>query len=205
MFVENYERSMALQDPDEREHESMQLKCLSLCGLNLHTLITHPQRPIIDFQNLESLNLESCEGLDEAIPILTSVVTTTGSEGLLRLRSFTLRYEKCDAPFLDNLGLFLISINQLENPHVLLEGCSSLPILYDILMYHGKTLRSLVWDYRTKPRQEMVDDSMLLDDDYGGLRNISKFCPNLTALGITLSWFDLKRPGYYRNKVSARV
>ena len=170
----------------------LRLKSFSLCGFDLHSLIRDNSGLVVDFKNLDRLTLESCGGLEDAFPMLLEPdVAQRGTLSTICLNTFILREENITGNFMVQLEKFLLSLKPLRTLHVLLEGESDIQILPSILVLHGKTLRSLVWDMRTDPRNKMYVETSNSMSAYHNIRVVAKYCTRLEALGIQLAWKEL--------------
>lgn len=170
------------------------LENLSLCGLDLHMLAKGPTQPNIDLAKLSVLTLESCVGLDEAFPLLAGPGSSQQeTKSFLRLHTFILRHENVTQAFHHVLKDFLVTLKPLTSLHVLLQG-SGVPVGFaDILMVHGKSLCTLVWETRCKARTTPEAETSFISKEYRQLKNIAKTCPRLRALGISLDWKAMAR------------
>ena len=193
------------QDLNEPSTPVVRLESLSLVGLDLHAFANGSIAPVIDFNSLSILKLESCACLEAAFPLLTG----SGSgkrkvKSALRLHTLAIRHESTVNDFLRQLEIFLLSLKPLTHLHVLLEGHFTSDIeMQKILRVHGKLLRSLVWDERTEPRNGVRKQCALFPSEFENLELIAKHCPGLTALGISLDWKDLARSEENHKKVRA--
>ncbi|KAF6228965.1 hypothetical protein HO133_007077 [Letharia lupina] len=173
----------------------VRLDSLSLVGLNLFYFAKGWIEPVNDFTSLSMLTLESCACVEAAFPLLMAVEAgRRKAKSALRLHTFAIRHENTSDEFLQGLESFLLSLKPLTNLHVLLEGCYERDIeMGKVLKLHGKCLRSLVWQQRTRPRSNMLADTSLFPDDYEELKLVAKYCTGLKALGISLDWADIAR------------
>lgn len=169
---------------DEQADPNLRLESLHLCGFDLNMLVEDLDEPMIDFNNLGTLVLESCAGLDEALGLLMGAeVAPSETLGALRLHSFVIRHENATDDFMLELEAFLVSLKPLTKLHALLEGDQQLANLPKVLKVHGKTLGSLIWDQRTGPRKVIEEDTSIFPNDIAHLRAIAKYCTNLKSLG----------------------
>ena len=167
----------------------MHLKSLSLCGLDLDSILTNSSYFSIDFNALQSLTLESCAGLEHALPKLMGPdVVHHETLGALRLETFILRHECPYTFFAQALETFLLSLRPLKTLHILLENPSQACLPFESLKHHGKTLQSLIWDERRSPRSDVSADTSRIPDKFFHLKYIARYCTKLRALGITLDW-----------------
>ena len=56
-----------------------------------------------------------------------------------------------------------------------------------VLEKHGKSLQTLVWDDRRRPRKDTNEDTSLFLRG-NNLNLIAQKCPNLRALGLSMRW-----------------
>lgn len=184
-------REMAKEELIAFERDMMRmfsLETLGLYGLNFADVVEGALGFQIDFDSMTSLRLESCSGLNEAFTILmghdASQIATLST---LQLTSFFLRHESVDQTFTQHLTTFLTSFTGLNHLGLLLEGHTQAMSRAPILEKHGKTLHTLVWDERRGPRKETnTVTSLHLKDN--NLNLISKKCPNLQTLGLSMRW-----------------
>jgi len=199
-FIKKLEYEFATLD--ESAVPTMQLKSLSLCGLDLSMLVKDFLKPGIDFNNLDSLTLESCTELNRAFPMLIGARGIPhNTVGPLRLRTFVLRHENPNQEFMIDLEIFLLSLRPLNSLHILLQGLGPCPSLESVLKFHGKALLSLIWDHRFKARTTASISTTTRYGSFDHMRWIAKYCVRLQALGITLDWETLSRSDEYHNKV----
>ena len=175
------------------------LESLSLIGLDLHTFADR----LVDFNCLGMLTLESCCGLEEALPLLLgSKDGSLKAKSALGLHTLAIRHESAGDEFTRVFETFLLSLKPLAHLHVLLEGPSSHDIrLRKVLQVHGKSLRSLLWDERIRPRRDASEDNQVLSLDHEDLEIIARHCLGLKALGISLDWVDITGSGKHHRKV----
>ena len=171
----------------------VRLKSLSLIGHDLYAFAKGLVEPEIDFNCLSILTLESCENLEAAFPLLGGLGDgRRKTKSALGLHTLAIRHENTSDDFLQGLEDFLVSLKPLAHLHVLLEGDYDGTIkMRKVLRVHGKSLRSLVWDERTGPRRDVHGDTTTFPDDHENLETVSKHCPGLKALGISLDWSDI--------------
>lgn len=172
-----------------RENKRMlSLETLGLYGLNFENVIGEALGFEIDFASMTSLRLESCSGLYEAFGFFMGYYVQSARLCSFKLKTFFVRHEAGGPGFAQLLTDFLTSFTGLEHLGLLLEGQSNAMSKAPILEMHGKTLKTLVWDERTKARKDTKKDtsSKRLKDNNLGL--ISLKCPNLRALGLALGW-----------------
>ena len=181
----------------------VRLESLSLIGLDLHTFVDGLIEPKFDFNCLGMLTLESCCGLEEALPLLLGPKDgTRKAKSALWLHTLAIRHESAGAEFTRVFENFLLSLKPLTHLHVLLEG----PCTYDIqlrkvLQVHGKSLRSLVWDERMGPRRDASEDNYVFSPGDEDLETVARHCPGLKALGISLDWVDMTGSRKHHKKV----
>ena len=188
----------------ERSAPVMQLESLSLIGHDLPAFVSGMVEPTVDFNSLSMLTLESCVGLEVAFPWLMG--TGGGSrkaKSALRLHTLAIRHENVSNEFLQSLEDLLRSLRPLAQLHVLLEGEYDGTIeLCKVLRVHGKSLRSLIWDERSGPRRDVSVDNTIAPMNHKNLEIVSKHCPGLKALGISLDWMDIAGFKEYHKKVN---
>lgn len=169
---------------------TLRLDSLSLCGFDVSVIVQELPAPLVDFNNLSSLVIQSCSGLNEALRMLMGTNTARRKTmGALQLRTLIIRHEDVDDAFMPIPKAFLMSLCPLTTLHVLLEGRSDIEILEESLEPHGKSLESLVWDERYVPRSHIQVDTCWAEKLT--LRHIAKHCIKLKALGIPLCWQEL--------------
>ena len=203
IFRENFQKKLAALN--KLSTVLVRLESLSLIGLDLHAFADGLSEPEFDFNSLGMLTLESCCGLEEALPLLMGPKDgTRKAKSAFGLHTLAIRHENAGAEFTRVLEKFLLSLKPLTHLHVLLEG--SCTRSYDIelrkvLQVHGKSLRSLLWDERTGPRHDASEDNRIFTLDHVDLEFIARHCPGLKALGISLDWMDVTGSGKHHKKV----
>lgn len=185
-------REMAREELTAFERDMMlmfSLETLGLYGLNFVNVVEGALGLQIAFDNMTSLRLESCSGLNEAFTILmghdASQNTTLSA---FQLRSFFVRHEGVNQTFTQQLTAFLTSFMGLKHLVLLLEGHIQAMSKAPILKKHGKTLRTLVWDERRRPRKDTIEDTAVFTRGNNNLNLIAYECPNLKALGLSVRW-----------------
>ena len=170
----------------------MRLKSLSLCGFDLDSILTKSSYFGINFNSLRSLTLESCAGVELALPKLMGPgVVCRDTLGALQLEAFVLRHESPAENFPQVLETFLLSLRPLKTLHILLEDLCQAYFPYKALNHHGKALQSLIWNNRIT-RDAILNDT--LPNKFSHLKYIARHCTRLKALGITLDWEALASP-----------
>ena len=165
-----------------------------LCLESLHLIcieITAKSLPIFDFNNLSSLRLESCISISGTFSLLNAHGSERASQWVPKLKTFHLRYEVSTTSFHANLKDFLMSFSGLVHLSLLLEGPDPVTTLTPFLQNHGATLRTLVWDQRSEPRDSMsqpTDNLTISNENYAS--EIAECCPNLRELGLVTSWIS---------------
>ena len=179
------ERIAALEEPST---PVVQLESLSIVGLDLLPFVNGSTKPVIDFNSLSVLTIESCSGLSQALRTLMKSGAESGKA--LGLHTLKIRHENTSDKLLMRLELFLLSLRPLAHLHVLLEGSydESVFKMQKVLQFHGTCLRSLVWDGRTGPRNDTGPDTACFGNPYENLELIAQYCPGLRALGISIYW-----------------
>ena len=182
------ERLAALNEPST---PVVRLESLSIIGLDLLPFVNGSTKPIIDFNSLSVLTIESCSGLLQALrTLMNSGVGSGNAKNALGLHTLKIRHEATSDESMIGLERFLLSLRPLAHLHVLLEGH------YDergfsmqkVLQVHGTRLRSFVWDGRTGPRNDTGSDTACFGNPYENLKLIAQCCPGLRALGISIHW-----------------
>ena len=165
---------------------------LRLTSFDLDPTLLRAMGPFIDFSKLVSLRLESCASLNNGLAGLKSTTS------LSCLRSLTIRTELVSDGTWPSLEAFICSLIGLTDLCLLMEGDFEDLELENILKRHGQTLRSLVVDTRTGPRLNTAESTSVQpqkDDTESYITDISKHCPGLVELGITLDWQAVISPG----------
>lgn len=179
----------ALPASEREAMPKLSLKTLGLYGLNLENIVGGAIGLEIDFNSLTTLRLGSCSGLNQAFARLMG---DNGSQNAssLKLMTFVVRYENGDQAFAQHLTAFLTSFAGLRHLVVLLDGQSQTMRKEPILEMHGKTLQSLVWEERTRPRKDAKKETSLsLKNSTLGL--ISMKCRSLRVLGLAMRWDEI--------------
>ena len=179
----------------------VRLESLSLIGFDL-LIFAGLSGLEFDFNCLGMLTLESCSGLEKALPLLMGPKSgTRKAKSALGLHTLAIRHENAGADFNRVFEKFLLSLKPLTHLHVLLEGhCDYNVNFRKILQVHGKSLQSLLWDERAGPRRDVSEDNVF-SLDHEDLEMIAGHCPGLKALGISLDWVAITGPGDYHKKV----
>ncbi|KAL8707116.1 MAG: hypothetical protein Q9225_007822 [Loekoesia sp. 1 TL-2023] len=177
------------------------LTMLEFKGINVSKLIK-PGFHLQNWRYLKSLTLESCYGLEQVFSFL---VDEKNEQGLslrsdLRLHSFHLRHESCSQQFKVQLLDFLSSISGLVDLSILLETNDQQQGFQKVLETHGRSLKTLVWDERTRMRDDYISQEGYKLPSYQQLDSIAKYCPNLVELGVLLEWRALVGPSGYRQR-----
>ena len=167
---------------------TLSLETLGLYGLNFDDVVIGALGFKIDFGSMTNLRLESCSGLNEAFALLMgNDVPQNATLSWLKLTSFFVRHEDPGQAFAQYLAAFLTSFTGLKHLGLLLEGKSQAMSKAPILEMHGKTLQTLIWDERERPRKDTKTDTSSVSRG-DNLELISRKCPNLTALGLSVLW-----------------
>lgn len=161
----------------------LSLESLTLCGFDFDSVVRGEVGLDIDFSNLASLTLESCDGLSQALDLLGGQ-RDSPKLALGALKDFFLRLEEP----VPGLETFLTSIRGLVSLQVLIDGASAAQNIKPILKVHGESLRTLVWDERRGRRTKLGLSTSLLPFKFGNLKVISHFCRFLQVLAIPLDW-----------------
>lgn len=180
-------------DMDVANIPLLTLTTLDFKGLNVRKLI-RPRFLFQDWGLLKSLTLESCYEVEQA---LDDFAYERNKQGLplasdLRLHSFHIRHESSSQPFRTRLLGFLSSFRGLVNLSVLLETSDKPLGFEDILVSHGESLKTLVWEERTGRRETFIPPKGYKLPPTKQLREIAQHCPNLVELGVLLDWSNLK-------------
>ncbi|KAI4117080.1 MAG: hypothetical protein LQ345_002600 [Seirophora villosa] len=167
------------------------VNAFELKGLDFSEII-NPHSVFLDLPSLTSLKLESCVGLDRAFEVLAAGKNSKGclSRSELRLRSFHIRQESSSPRLVAHLLIFLGAITGLTHLSVLLEGTALSPAheVTWVLIAHGKSLRSLVWDERLVRRTWYIPPREDIPTPHIQLETIAEYCPYLVELGILMDW-----------------
>ena len=180
--------------PDRLIHLS--LDSLTLCGLNFEKVLCGEIGLDIDFNNLTTLELESCTGIAQAFNLLVDQKDSP-KLALGALECFCLRLEQPVQTFSAGLETFLTSLRGLTHLSVLIDGASASQNLKPILKVHGESLHALVWDERRGPRTQLGVSTSLLSTKVGNLKIISHYCRVLQVLAIPLYWEAISRSDEY--------
>lgn len=162
---------------------------LKLIGLNFGKLI-RPDVLLHHWGCLTSLALDSCYGLEQAFTFLEQRKPQEDRPLRLdlRLQSFSIRHEFLNQRLRNLIINFLSSIEGLINLSVLLET-SVVPTEFEqVLVAHGKTLKTLVWEERTSIRDTLALGSQYTLPPIRQYDHVARFCPELVELGIRIDW-----------------
>lgn len=183
-------------DDDEGGKFLLTLGSFELIGLNINKLIRGPLS-LLDFSELTSLSLEDCQDVEDFFTVVQNANNKQGVEtqSLLRLRSFHLRdYSINQATNIRALLLaFLTSIPGLTNLSILLQANERPQDFRDrnfgnVLLTHGKSLRTLLWEERIGRRESYVERLNATFPSPKGLIEIAQSCNNLVELSIPIDW-----------------
>ena len=163
------------------------LETLQLCGLDLSNILEGATGFRFGFENLKILKSESCINLIRAFSLNSDA---TNSLKFPKLTTLSIRHERAptDPHFRTFLEDFLTSLSGLTNLEVLVDQTMQFQRLDPILDTHGKTLRTLLWEERAKPRTSTEFDTSVHPPDLRNLRVIAHKCPYLRALALPLDW-----------------
>ena len=181
-----------LDDDSDLPTSILHLESLHLvgfdCDLTQVTGVSTKLATMLDTNKLTSLCLESCSNLGQSFPQLSPLPNTDVPPPLPQLRSFRLRQEGSDAIFQDNLKAFFLALKGLVHLAVLLEGPGPFLPPDCIVSNHGLTLRTLVWDQRRGPRQNLEESTSTATQVQiaRSLEKIVEECPNLEELGLAV-------------------
>lgn len=171
---------------------------LELRGLDVSRVI----KPVLlspDWRCLGSLAIESCFAMNEALTLLACGKNQHGQPLLseMKLHSLRIRHDAnrtADRHFKAKLRDFIVSLQGLVNLSVLLESENQPAMDFkDILIKHGKSLRTLVLEERGlygQPFKPLPEDR---SHSWWQLQHVSQFCRHLVELGIALDWTELPR------------
>lgn len=155
--------------------------------------------PLFNFDYLITLTLESCFAIyedDTPFQLLSIRGKNPGKTWTPRLKNFSLRHEAANETFQEPLRLFFAAFKGLINLSVLLEGPG--PLMYPecFIENHGSTLKTLVWDQRTRRRADASQSTAIFEEgtpaSFGTKKTkfsrficeISRGCPELRELGL---------------------
>lgn len=161
----------------------LSLQSLHLIGFDYKDICVHEDVRLFHLEKLQSLSLESCRigGFSELFNGVSEPPLN------LRLKSFLLRHEDSDDLFLSGLNSFIRAFAGLEHLSLLLEGPGRLLSTEYLIKNHGATLKTLVFDQRTGPRDEWETDTQT---DMSGMLKfieaIAEGCSGLIELGLCL-------------------
>lgn len=189
--VESIIESLKCNQKRNKRAEISSIKVLRFSCFDLDAILIHP-RPFIDFSKLTSLLLESCVGLESGLARLTSKAS------LPHLCSLTVRTEFSCGQLWSSLESFICSLGGLTDLYLLMEGSLLELKLEGILITHGKTLKTLIIDTRTGPRWKYAPTTSTQPQTWttlSYLNEISKHCPYLVELGVTIDWAAVQEPG----------
>ena len=179
-----------LANLEEASTPVVRLKSLSLIGLDLLPFAKGLIEPVIDFNSLGVLEMESCAGLEAAFrTLIGSRAGSHEAKNALGLHTLKIRHENTSDEFLRSLETFLLTLKPLTHLHVLLEGYYGRVFkLQKVLQIHGTCLQSFIWDERTEPRDDVRYVTAVFEDPYENLGLVAKHCLELKALGISIDW-----------------
>lgn len=171
----------------------LKLQSLHLVAFNSSILVEI--LPLLNLDNLQSLSLESCDEWADILP-LPGTAISSNSTWTPRLQKFRLRREASNAMFQKHLKSFLSSFHGLVDLSVLLSGPGRILEPQCFIKNHGASLKTLVWDHRTGPREEFGISTTDVDNERTNctLSEISLGCPNLRELGIACSAREYEIP-----------
>ena len=167
----------------------MTLDSLRLIAVNVIHFMNPAFRPIIAYDALVTLRIESCLGLNEFCQALTDDRTEQlRAKGVIfpYLKDLAVRAERVDNILMRCLKTILVLLQPLRQLFLLLEGHFKEEIIQKVLNRHGQSLQSLIWDEREASRSRGESRSIRTCSNH--LRVISKRCPRLEALGVRLIW-----------------
>lgn len=184
------------------------LTSLRLCGLCLDGDHLGDFATTVIANNLKTLSLESCSGSGVFLANLVRYFSSSGevstqetAHKTIKLRSFTLRHELPTAVMISSFEKFVDSFCGLEELFVLLDQTDKMPHPRCFLKKHGLTLKKLVWEGRTAPRQNMEHDTSIFTEQLNCSsklgEDISSSCRSLAELGIALEWDSMVSDGVW--------
>ncbi|EHY60393.1 hypothetical protein HRR83_000152 [Exophiala dermatitidis] len=182
------------------------LRELSLHALDVSRLRPGSMQEGSFFCNLERMTLESCPGSAEFLDLLANAFhwTLHSSEAPQnprvppKLKHFLFRHENPTAAVKDSIVRFLGSFNGLNTLSLLFDNGAILERPSTFIERHGPTLRTLVLEARTQPREHLSMDTSRPFGAGGysqelwveSINDIARFCPNLVELGMGFPWND---------------
>ena len=174
-----------LNTPTVGEKSSYQLSLFCLHFIAITLPPENPPLSILKLELLQSLCFESCVGTQD---ILSSLALIQG----FTLKRFSLREEGATSQACTILETFLASFSGLEHLCVLLDQAEGMPDVSCFVYTHGGTLKTLVWEGRTRHRQSLYEDwSMPLNDPNrqpDSLSTICDECKRLEGIGFAIRW-----------------
>lgn len=198
----------ALKRECQKIKASISLNSLKLISYDIEVILDNYSWPHLDLRNIKKLVLEDCHGTKVALEMLSSISSDPeNAHCLMNLTSFTFRQRNLEDDDRIDLQIFLCSLSgRLIHLSVLLdrhEDDDHMLNLKPILLIHGKTLRTLVWDERGYRQEATNKDRALLPrrDRMRHLSTISKLCPDLKELGVAIDWAAVRVSNESRQKV----
>lgn len=177
------------------------LRCLELVGLKISDGDEAAVWELFDVTGLERLVLESCSGCEGVLVRLSggnrkAQPANTTSERPSKLKEFVFRYEAPTKDLKKGLKDFLTSFSGLELLSVMLENTKVMMSPDCFIPRHGKSLKVLTWEGRTKPRISREEGTSISMDKASSksetsIDKIFAGCPNLVELSIPLDWSDV--------------
>lgn len=159
---------------------SSDLQSLHIVGFDPSMLLETSIFATYNMNNLRSLSLESCPGCEA---ILYRSVASSPKKWMSSLRTFKIRQESVSVVFQKHLKSFLSSFSGLVNLSVLLTGSDIAIDPKCFIKPHGASLKTLVWDQRSRPRKHFAYDEQGLC--LRSLEMITAGCPGLQELGVS--------------------
>ena len=164
------------------------LESLKIIANNPLNLIGDVAAHLISFTCLTTLILDSCLDLPGLFSHMNYGTLDERPLGHLRLRTLMIRHEESSDTFKIELRNFLCLLHPLKKLCILLEGEAAPSDLGPVLQLHGQSLRCLIWDEKKPKRSTLSQQTMIGPRGIGHLELISKMCPELVELGVSIWW-----------------
>lgn len=204
-FAQSRSFERTLREECEALKASMSLNSLKVISWNVRTILSDKHWPTMDLRNLTKLVLEDCYALNEAFLLLSSFSTNPQDvRCLLNLDSFTFRQKYGPQCIRKHLRRFICSLPRgLRDLSVLMDEVGFNMSTESILRVHGKTLRTLIWDERSYRRETVQDCTTEFPrkDGVAHFSTISRACPELRELGLSLDWATVQGSNGNQTKV----
>lgn len=141
--------------------------------------------------------IESCLNLHRGFTLLAR----TG----FHLHTLTVRHDSYELGDHGRIEDCLVSFKGLNRLYMLVEGSRTVQNLDPILAAHGKTLCSLLWEERNRPRRSAYKSTAIFRSASGHLWSVARHCPRLVSLGLTLEWQELMESENCQRDVSGPI